>query len=56
MKKTPSLLNSNKLVIKVGSSLLIKNNKFNTEWLNFFIEDLKYLKKNTMSTAARCTW
>ena len=46
MKKTPSFLNSNKLVIKVGSSLLIKNNKFNTAWLISLIEDLKYLKKN----------
>ena len=35
-----------RIVIKVGSSLLIKNKRFNFSWLNTFAQDIKKLKKN----------
>ena len=34
-----------KIVIKIGSSLLINQNKFNSNWLSNFIDDLIFLKK-----------
>ena len=34
-----------KIVIKIGSSLLINQNKFNSNWLSNFIDDLVFLKK-----------
>ena len=34
-----------KIVIKIGSSLLIKQNKFNSNWLSNFIDDLIFLTK-----------
>ncbi len=40
------LKNSKKIVIKIGSSLLIKKNEFNSDWLQNFIEDIIFLKKN----------
>ena len=33
-----------RLVLKIGSSLLIKNNKFDKEWLETLIEDLIFLE------------
>ena len=45
MKKN-FLTKSKRIVIKIGSSLLILKNKFNSEWLNSFIEDIAYLKRN----------
>ena len=38
--KNISLEKSVRLVLKIGSSLLIKNNKFNKDWLETLIEDL----------------
>ena len=38
--KNVSFEKSNRLVIKIGSSLLIKNKKFNLEWLETLIDDL----------------
>ena len=43
--KNISLEKSVRLVLKIGSSLLIKNNKFNKDWLETLIEDLIFLKK-----------
>ena len=34
-----------KIVIKIGSSLLINQNKFNSNWLSNFMDDLIFLKK-----------
>ena len=34
-----------KIVIKIGSSLLINQNKFNSNWLSNFIDDLIFLTK-----------
>ena len=34
-----------KIVIKIGSSLLINQNKFNSNWLSNFIDYLIFLKK-----------
>ena len=39
------LLDSKIIVIKVGSSLLIKNNKFDNNWLDEFALDVKFLRK-----------
>ena len=41
-----NLLNSKILIIKVGSSLLIKNNKFDNNWFNDFVLDIQLLRKN----------
>ena len=43
--KNVSFEKSNRLVIKIGSSLLIKNKKFNLEWLETLIDDLIFLRK-----------
>lgn len=43
--KNISLEKSVRLVLKIGSSLLIKNNKFNKDWLETLIEDLIFLRK-----------
>ena len=45
MNKTLSLLNSKVLVVKIGSSLLIKKNSFNTHWLESFSSDVDFLKE-----------
>lgn len=45
--KTVSFEKVKRVVIKIGSSLIIKDNKFNTKWLDSIIDDLKFLiKKN----------
>jgi len=41
----PSIYKSKRIVIKIGSSLLIKDNYFNYPWLETFIDDLLILKK-----------
>ena len=43
-----SILNSKRIVIKIGSSLLFSNNKFNSKWLNTFIEDVIFLRKKNI--------
>lgn len=40
------LENTKRIVIKIGSSLLIKKDEFNSIWLQNFIEDIIFLKKN----------
>ena len=45
MIKTVSLLSSKVLVIKIGSSLLIKKNSFNSNWLDNFSSEVNFLKK-----------
>ena len=32
------------IVIKIGSSLLMNGNRFNSKWLKSFIDDILYLK------------
>ena len=44
--KNISLEKSVRLVLKIGSSLLIKNNKFDKEWLETLIEDLIFFSEN----------
>ncbi|MEE2695335.1 MAG: glutamate 5-kinase [Pseudomonadota bacterium] len=39
---------SRRIVIKIGSSLLILKDKFNYKWLQSFIEDIIFLKKKNM--------
>ena len=34
-----------RMVIKIGSSLLISNSKFNNEWFESFVEDIIFLRK-----------
>ena len=46
--KNISLEKSVRLVLKIGSSLLIKNNKFNKEWLETLIEDLIFFRKQNI--------
>ena len=46
-----------KIVIKIGSSLLINQNKFNSNWLSNFIDDLIFLikkKKKNCYCCLRC--
>ena len=45
MNKTLSLLNSKVLVVKIGSSLLIKKNSFNIQWLESFSSEVDFLKE-----------
>ena len=33
------------ITIKIGSSLLIKNNKFNSRWLSSLISDIEFFQK-----------
>ena len=40
MKKLQLIKNAKKIVIKIGSSLLIDNGKFNYQWLRSFVEDI----------------
>lgn len=43
------ILNDTKrIVIKIGSSLLIKNNKVNTNWVNKLSEDIAKLSKKKL--------
>ena len=43
--KSTSIEHSKRIVIKIGSSLLISENKFNSKWLRSFIGDVIYLKE-----------
>ncbi len=45
MNKALSIFNSKRVILKIGSSLLIKNEKFNYSWLESLIDDLLILKK-----------
>ena len=47
MKKLQLIKNAKKIVIKIGSSLLIDNDKFNYKWLRSFVEDLDSLLNKT---------
>ena len=47
MKKLQLIKNAKKIVIKIGSSLLIDNGKFNYKWLRSFVEDLDSLLNKT---------
>ena len=40
-----SILDSKLVVIKVGSSLLFNNNKFDYVWLDSFAKEIKYLRE-----------
>ena len=44
MKKIQLINNAKRIVFKIGSSLLIKNEKFNLDWLKTFVEDIDLLK------------
>jgi glutamate 5-kinase len=44
MKKIPSILKSKVLIIKIGSSLLIKNNKFDKLWLQSLVKEISFLR------------
>ena len=48
---------SEKIVIKIGSSLLINQNRFNLSWLSNFIDDVMFLinKKKKKSNHC-CIW
>jgi len=39
-----SILQAKRIVIKIGSSLLFSKNKFNSKWLEAFIEDVIFLR------------
>lgn len=43
-----------KIVIKIGSSLLINQNKFNSNWLSNFIDDLIFLTKKKKKNCYCC--
>ena len=45
MKIDLNILSSEIIVIKIGSSLLIKNNLFNRGWLKSFLNDVKLLRE-----------
>ena len=50
------ILNDTKrIVIKIGSSLLIKNNKVNTNWVNKLSEDIAKLSKKKIDIMYICT-
>ena len=53
MKKIQLIKNAKKIVIKIGSSLLIDNGKFNYNWLRSFVEDLdSFLNKTQIIIVA----
>tara|TARA_A100001011_G_scaffold377474_1_gene441150 strand:- start:1668 stop:2786 length:1119 start_codon:yes stop_codon:yes gene_type:complete len=53
MKKLQLIKSAKKIVIKIGSSLLIDNGKFNHKWLRSFVEDLdSFLNKNQIIIVA----
>ena len=45
---------SKRIVIKIGSSLLIKKNKINTTWVNRLSEDISKLWKNKIQIINWC--
>ena len=47
MKKLQLIKNAKKIVIKIGSSLLIDEGKFNYKWLRSFVEDLDIFLNKT---------
>ncbi len=47
MKKLKLIKNAKKIVIKIGSSLLVDNGKFNHKWLRSFVEDLNNFLSKT---------
>ena len=47
---------SEKIVIKIGSSLLINQNKFNSSWLSHFIDDVIFLIKKKKKNYYCCFW
>ena len=48
LMKNLSILNAKRIIIKIGSSLLFSNNKFNSKWLDTFIEDVMFLRKKNI--------
>ena len=53
MKKIQLIKNAKKIVIKIGSSLLIDNGKFNYEWLRSLVEDFdSFLNKTQIIIVA----
>ena len=53
MKKLQLIKNAKKIVIKIGSSLLIDNDKFNYKWIRSFVEDLdSFLNKTQIIIVA----
>ncbi len=44
MRKIPSILKSKVLIIKIGSSLLIKKNKFDEPWLGNLVLEVNFLR------------
>ena len=53
MKKLQLIKNAKKIVIKIGSSLLVDNGKFNYKWLKSFVEDLdSFLNKTQIIIVA----
>ena len=46
--KLKLIQDSKRLVIKIGSSLLIHNNKFDIKWLESFVDDIIFLKKKNI--------
>ena len=45
-----------KIVIKIGSSLLINQNKFNSSWFSHFIDDVIFLIKKKKKSNHCCIW
>ena len=53
MKKIQLIKNARKIVIKIGSSLLIDNGKFNHKWLRSLVEDFdSFLNKTQIIIVA----
>ena len=53
MKKLQLIKNAKRIVIKIGSSLLIDNGKFNYKWLTSFVEDIdSFLNKTQIIIVA----
>ena len=56
MTLIPSITDSKRLVIKVGSSLLLKKNEFHFNWLDSLIDDLIFLRKKKNRISFSCFW
>ena len=46
MIKSFEIDSAKRIILKIGSSLLIENKKFNYNWLESFIDDVIILKEN----------
>ena len=46
--KNLSIFNAKRIVIKIGSSLLFSDNKFNSKWLETLIEDVILLRNRNI--------